>query len=101
MHIPRRKINRILATVAENYMLTVEEIRSKSRQHRIVDARAAFIRLMSHEFDMSPRASVAALKKRQEMGPYYLKLSETLCEYLPWRTSYNECVYQTAKESDA
>lgn len=63
----------------------------------MVDARAAFVRLMSKEFDIPVNLSAAALGRTRQMGEYYSRLSDELIQHIVWRSTYNECVYQATK----
>jgi hypothetical protein len=78
-------------------MVSVAALKGRSRAQRIVDARAAFTRLMSHEFDISSRVAAQALDRSAWMGTYYLGMSDEMIKQPQWRSAYTELVHQ-AKE---
>lgn len=86
-----------MQVVAENFMLSVDDLKGRSRKQRVVDARAAFVRLMSHEFDIPVRISAEALRRTHYMGTHYSYIGDQMMSERMWRSAYSECVYQATK----
>lgn len=86
-----------MKAVAENFMLSVDDLTGRSRKQRVVDARAAFVRLMAHEFDIPTHLSAEALMRSRWMGTVYSDISDVMIDDRMWRSAYSECVYQTTK----